>query len=412
MRDLLGFFAARRHTITTVLLRLVVVLVLLGGLFLVLREVIGLGAISPSNQGQGKAITLPTQPSQSTNPATLSGLLRVHSNQIVDASGHTVVLRGAHVTSAFGYVLAWKHGADPFNALNPEVFATMQQQWSMNVVRIPISYWVYLLSPKSYLSKLDTVIQEANAAKLYVVLNNRDDDQAGSPYGTNASLPKPETITLWKMLAGHYKSNPMVMFDIFNEPAQTSWAQWLHGGGTVKGSTGKSAPVIGMQDVVKAVRSVAAQQIIIAEASTEMEGFYGIGNDLLQDPNVMYSMHEYFDWKQHNQDRSPAGWDIKFGSLSATHPVLVGEWAFLPNANHIVFCEHLTTGQADQLVQLFLTYMQQHHVSWTAWDFDLDHLILNYTNFTPTTLNTHWHCGNMSSDAGMGSIIKNYLTTA
>ena len=410
MRNPFDFFVAHKRAATTVFLRSIIVLVLLGGLVLVLKETLELGARSLSNQGQGKAITLPTQSSSSMVSNTISGLLKVQDNHIVDASGQQVVLRGAHVTSAFGYIDAWKHGADPFGALNPEVYAAMVQ-WGMNVVRVPISYWVYQLSPKDYLKKLDTVIQQANAAKLYVVLNNRDDDQAGSPYGTGASLPKPETIALWRIFAKHYASNPMLLFDIYNEPAQTSWAQWLNGGGTMIGSTGKKAPVIGMQKVVDAVRSVGAHQIIIAEASTEMTGFDGIGNDLIKDPNIVYSVHEYFDWRKNNNlDRSPAGWDLKFGNLSTAHPIFIGEWAFLPNANHIVFCEDLTTSQASQLVQSFLSYMQQRNVSWTAWDFDLDHLILNYKSFAPTTLHTHWHCGNMSSDAGMGTLIKQYLT--
>jgi aryl-phospho-beta-D-glucosidase BglC (GH1 family) len=417
-------FKTHKRTIITVVLRLVVVLAIAGGLFLYWKQTMEPG-ITPPGPRQGTGIKLPTQPGSGTIPpsqlsptiknttplANIPGMPHVRGNSILDGSSHPMVLRGAHVTSAFNYILAWNHGADPFIALNPNVFTAMRE-WGMNIVRIPITNWIYQLSPASYLAKLDTVVREANAARLYVVIDDHDDDQAGSPYGSGADVPKPETITFWKAIASHYRTNPMIMFDIINEPKQTDWSTWLHGGGTITGSTGKAAPIVGMQDVVNAIRSVGAPQIIIAEASTEMDGFAGIGNDLIQDPNIVYSIHEYFDYRPNNDlDRSPAGWDVMFGNLSATHPVFIGEWAFLPNANHPVFCENITTFQAVQLVQSFLLYMQQHQVSWTAWNFDPYHLIQDYTSFTPTTLNVPWHCGDMSSHAGMGTIIKQYLLT-
>lgn len=377
-----------------------------------------------SRQGQGGiVIGLPGQPNpqSSTVPITshgpnftptplahVPGLPYVKGNQIIDGGGHPVLLRGAHITSAFNFINAWNHGADPFGALNPGVFAAVRS-WGMNVIRIPLSYWVYLTSPADYMAKLDKIIQEANAARLYVVIDNHDDDQSGSPYGSGANIPKPETIAFWRIFASHYKYNPMIFFDIINEPKQTDWNQWLHGGGTVTGSFGKSALVIGMQDIVDAIRGVGAPQIIIAEAPTTLDGFSGVGSDLINDPNIVYSIHEYFDWTQNNHRRSPAGWDVSFGNLAATHPVYIGEWAFLPNANHPVFCENITAPQADALVWSFLNYMQQHRINWTAWNFDPYHLIQDYTNYTPTSLDIPWTCGNQSSHAGMGSIVKQFL---
>lgn len=205
--------------------------------------------------------------------------------------------------------------------------------------------------------------------------------------------------------------NPLILFDIINEPKQADWNTWLHGGGFVTGSTGKTAPIVGMQDVVNAIRSVGAPQITIAESSTLMDGFSGVGNNLIQDPNIVYSMHEYFDYTKDNNRRMPSGWDVIFGNLSATHPVFIGEWAVLPNAQYPTFCNNLTTPQAEQLVLSFLQYMQQHQVNWTAWNFNPYHLIQDYTNFTPTTFTTPWHCGDTSSHAGMGSIVKQFLAT-
>ena len=344
---------SRRRLRRAVLFVLLIVLTAVGSFFFFWKSALESGKESSSNHG-GTAISLPGHsnlpPSSiSLSPNSLSstpsstplvnvpGLLHVQGNQIIDASGHPLTLRGAHITSSFNYILAWNHGANPYGALNPSVFAAVRS-WGMNIVRIPISFWIYQLSPASYMAKLDSVIQQANAAQLYVVIDNHDDDQSGSPYGSIAEMPKPETITYWKIFASHYKYNSKIMFDIFNEPKQTSWTSWLHGGGFVTGSTSKTAPIIGMQDVVNAIRSVGAPQIVIAESSTILNGFEGVGNNLISDSNVMYSMHEYFDYAKDNHRRTSSGWDQTFGNLAATHPIFIGEWAFLPNANYPVFC--------------------------------------------------------------------------
>ncbi len=409
-----------RRSRGTLLLRLILALAILGGLFFFWKYVIepgrgpfsrhGATVIGLPGQSNPLASAVPISPHAltSTPLVNVPGLLHVRGNHIIDGSGHPLLLQGAHITSAFNYIIAWNHGENPFGALNPGVFAAVHS-WDMNVVRIPISFWIYQLSPASYLAKLDTVIQQANSAQLYVVIDNHDDDQSGSPYGSGAAVPKPETITFWKAIASHYKYNPMLMFDIINEPKQTSWNMWLHGGGFITGSTGKTSPIIGMQDVVDAIRSVGAPQIIIAEAPTTLNGFDGIGNDLIQDPNIIYSIHEYFNYARDDHNRTPWGWDLEFGNLSATHPVFIGEWAFLPNANYSVFCENITAPQANQLVWSFLQYMQQHQANWTAWNFDPYHLIQDYTYFTPTTLDIPWSCGDMANHAGMGSIVKQFL---
>ena len=414
---------SRKRLRRTLVFSLIVVLTIAGGLFLFWNNVNESGKQSSSNQQGGTEIALSGRSNspaatvsiaahspQSTPLANVPGILHIQGNQIIDGSGHPLLLRGAHITSSFNYIVAWNHGANPFGALNPTVFATIRS-WGMNVVRIPISFWIYQLSPASYLAKLDLVIQQAMAAQLYVVIDNHDDDQSGSPYGSNADVPKPETIMFWKVFASHFKYNPRIMFDIINEPKQTNWSMWLHGGGLITGSTGKAATIVGMQDVVDAIRSAGAPQIIIAEAPTTLNGFDGIGNNLIQDPNIMYSIHEYFNYARDNHNRTTWGWDLKFGSLGSAHPVFIGEWAFLPNANYPVFCQNITAPQADQLVLSFLQYMQQHQVNWTAWNFDPYHLIQDYTYFTPTTLDIPWSCGDQTSHAGMGSIVKQFLAT-
>jgi hypothetical protein len=161
--------------------------------------------------------------------------------------------------------------------------------------------------------------------------------------------------------------------------------------------------VLGMQDLVNIVRQQGAKQIVIVEALDNW--FQTIGSIRVQDPNVVYSVHQYFL----PNIRTPTSWDLKFGNFSQQVPLFIGEWAVQVHTIYPSRCSGLTPTQATQLVNEFLAYMQQKMVSWTAYDFGPDQLIVNY-NYTPTELTGPWTCGDLHSTAGMGNLILQYLT--
>jgi len=139
--------------------------------------------------------------------------------------------------------------------------------------------------------------------------------------------------------------------------------------------------------------------------AAEESGWTTIGNHIINDPNIMYSLHVY----DHVAD-PPQVQDVKWGPILHHYPIYYGEWAFLPNANIPAHCKSIPHDQAPQIVENFLNYMASRGANWTAWQFDPGHLIQNYTTFAPTTLNVPWTCGDTTSGAGMGEIIKQYLT--
>ena len=246
-----------------------------------------------------------------------------------------------------------------------------------------------------------------------------DDAKAGSPYGSNATLPKAEDVTFWKAIAAHYKDNPMVMFDVYNEPKAPNWQTWLHGGGTVDG-----AHVVGFQDLVDAIRSVGAKQVIVVEpgsaggkgagtgtdpnAVAEEGGWSTIGTNTINDPNIMYSLHVY------QGIVAPAQvLDAKWGPILNHYPIFYGEWALLPNRSGksgLAHCAGIAPGQADNIVNNFLNYMASRNASWSAWQFAPHTLVQDYRTFTPTSLDTQWTCGDQQANVGMGALIKQYLT--
>jgi endoglucanase len=392
----------RRGIIISMVL-VILVIAIIGGVLLGLRLVQG---------GSATTATTPTAISTSTSATfTTTGILHVEGTQLIDATGHPIILRGAQIESPFNYIKRWERGEQPSASLNSTIFNAMVHDWKMNVLRLPTSNWIYAKYPVDYLNKLDQVVQQANAAGLYVVLDLHDTVQGGSPYSKDATLPKTEDIAYWKTIAAHYKNNPMVLFDLYNEPKYHDWNTWLHGGGTVAGAT-----VVGMQDLVDAIRSVGARQIVIVAPGSAGKGVPGldaaeeggwatVGTHLINDPNVMYTLHVYDKISFTAQQQ-----DTQWGPILNHYPLYYGEWAFLPNAAIPAHCMGVPHDQADQVVKDFLDYMASRHASWSAWDFSPPQLIQDYTTFTPTSLDIPWTYGDPKSAAGMGAIVKQSLT--
>ncbi len=155
-----------------------------------------------------------TFPTVFGSPAA-TGMPYVRGSQIIDGSGHPLILHGAQIESPFNYIKGWESGKRPSTALNSTVFNVMVHDWKMNTLRLPISNWIYAKDTTDYLGQLDQVVQEANTAGLYVVLDLHDNAKSGSPYGDMANMPKSENIPFWQAIAAHYKTNPMVMYDLW-----------------------------------------------------------------------------------------------------------------------------------------------------------------------------------------------------
>ena len=341
-------------------------------------------------------------------PSVASGTIFPHVSgaQLINATGQAFLLRGAQIESPFLFASSWSSikYAEYLIAqkLNSTVFQEMSQKWHMNALRLPVSNWIYAKQPKLFLSLLDTVVQQANQAGLYVMLALNDYAKGGSPYGQGAFMPKPESVQFWKVMAAHYLTNPMVMFDAYNEPHYPDANTWLNGGGTQRGSNGKSTSIVGMQALVNAIRSTHAKQIII------IAGVKTAGTLRISDPNIVYTQHTYYKVAVGN----PAVWDQDWGSFKGHYPLYYGEWALLPNSRVARRCQSATPTNADQKVLAFLNYMKQNQISWTAWKFDVPYLLQDRTNFTPTQLNDphhSWKCNSPNAVAGMGMDVKTFL---
>src|SRR5947207_674401 len=64
-------------------------------------------------------------------------------------------------------------------------------------------------------------------------------------------------LAFWTSVASVFKSDPAVLFDLYNEPHDVSWSCWRNG------CTSPGWQTAGMQSLVTAVRSTRATQPII-----------------------------------------------------------------------------------------------------------------------------------------------------
>src|SRR5205807_1858484 len=145
-------------------------------------------------------------------------------------------------------------------------------------------------------------------------------------------------------------------FDAFNEPAYIDGPSWVNGGGTMIGSTGKTAPILGMQTLVNAIRAVGAKQIIfIGGLAFPVTYAAQTGIQLsIKGRNIVYTKHVYNAVASGN----PTMWDAQLGYFKDLYPIYYGEWALLPNPNasQPQRCLGATMQNANQLVTNFLNY--------------------------------------------------------
>lgn len=352
----------------------------------------------PSSLATAGATAAGAQPTAASGGA--GAMLHVQGARIVDAAGREVVLRGAMIPTSLAYINRYAKGQDPTQILNAATFTAMAS-WHMNAVRINISYWIYQVNPTLYLSQLDRAVAAAHAAGLYVILDYHDDKQSGDQSADG--VMHATTVTFWQIIASHYKSDSMMLFDPMNEPKYSDWQTWLNGDG---------AGIVGYQQIIAAIRGVGANQIIVLEpghgCNCGSSIWQGVDRYLPGDPNVIFSQHDYAEVVSGN----PQAWDAAWGPILGRYPIYYGEWAVLPHANYPIFCRGLTSDNADTVTNTFLAYLQARHANWTAWDFNPSNLVQSFTGYEPTTFQSGapWSCEDSSAaQAGMGLDIKQFL---
>ena len=192
-------------------------------------------------------------------------------------------------------------------------------------------------------------------------------------------------MDFWKQVATRFKNNYRVVFDVFNEPypdgnrdTNEAWRCWRDGGTC----TGIAYPVAGMQELVTAIRSTGAKNLI-------MLGGVQYSNSLSQwlaykptDPenNLAASWHVY----NFNACVNASCWNAAPGGVAAQVPLILGELG----ASATVGSSTVSMANRVAFNNSLMDWMDAHggnYLAWTwnVWGSELD-VVSNYDG-TATT---------------------------
>ncbi len=340
-------------------------------------------AVAMLAQTQGRAATVPLS-------------IAIQGNHFVNGAGQTIRLLGVNHPSSeyacvdgFGYNDGHQDDAD----------AAAVASWNANAVRVPLNEDCWLgingqpnsnqgppepLTMDGYRKAVENYVNDLHAHGLYAILDLHWTAPGAMVANSQEPMPDAHSITFWQSVAQTFKSDPAVIFDVFNEPFdptdpksgddqdplhRVTWDCWENGGcstaaytdngnGTVR--TGSTYPVVGLQALVTTIRDAGATQPV-------MTGGLDYANDLSQwadhapDDPLNQEAASFHNYQGKNCDNA-ACWSSQVAAVAANVPVVTGE--FDEDNFTEAKCANKTPSTFDSD---YMNWADQHGVSYLAW---------------------------------------------
>ncbi|HUI03197.1 MAG TPA: cellulase family glycosylhydrolase, partial [Acidimicrobiales bacterium] len=320
---------------------------------------VGLGVLVYATQ-PGQAIYL-VSPGLLRNagpsvPAVV-GPLQVRGNQVVAADGRPVVLRG---TELYGL----DSSSSPASVTASAVAAA--RAWGANVVRVALGEQLWLPTScaydPGYAAAVDRAVDWITTAGMVAVLELQDSIVSpGCPAGGPHDMAdNPGSLVFWSQVASRYASNPLVAFDLYNEPHDISDAVWLSGGLVTDTATGAVYEAAGMQQLYDAVRSTGAQNLVLVSGNNWANT---VPSAPVQGTNVVDAVHAYTCPNQPPPScatpdpADPTRILSQWVGVGASHPVMVSEFGWP------------STGDGTYMANV-IAYAAAHGWGWSAFAWD------------------------------------------
>jgi endoglucanase len=266
----------------------------------------------------------PTTPGYTTN-----------GNQILDPTGQPVTPRGVNRNGLEFQSQGYGMSDGDFGAM---------YYWGSTIVRLQLSEAFWLPSSckydPAYAERVDQAVLSITRRGMIALLDLHS-TQLGLSCGqlVNGKAADDYSPQFWSDVATRYMSNPMVAFDLFNEPGYPSDVMWQQGGNVTY--QGRTWHVPGMQQLYDAVRATGAGNLVFIEGQ---QFAYDVGVGLRQPIDgygIVYQPHIYY-----KDDSGPLPPDIDSVILpvAAQYPVWVGEFGTQKdsgtyNSNVIAYAE-------------------------------------------------------------------------
>lgn len=204
-----------------------------------------------------------------SNPVSQHGRLQVKGENIVDKNGKTFQLVGM---STHG--LAWYP-----EALSEKTLKTLRDDWKCNTIRLAMyteEYGGYCTgedNKRQMLRHIDNGIKLAKKLGMYVIVDWHILNDG------NPQIHQKEAKLFFKRMAKKYKDYNNVIYEICNEPNNTSWKDNIK-------------PYC--KSIIKIIRKYDKKAIIICGSNTWSQDIHEVLQDKITGyKNIAYSLHFY-----------------------------------------------------------------------------------------------------------------------
>src|SRR6185437_7160789 len=284
---------------------------------------------------------------------TFSGL-KVSGNKLVNQQGQQVVLHGVDRSGAeFDCV-----GGSVFDGPSDAASIQAMKTWNIDVVRVPLNEdcWLGINGVKTggatYQQAIKNFVSILNQQGMYVVLDlHWNAPGATKATGQTNMADKDHSPAFWTSVANTFKGNNTVIFDLYNEPHDISWSCWKDS------SSGSCGTVAGMNQLIQAVRSTGATNVVMAGGlaySSDLSGWLA-NKPTDSTGNLASSWHMYGNSGCEN---SGMCWNTStMTNIINQVPVIVGEFGESSNGS---VC-------GTNIVNTFMNWLDQHQTSYIAW---------------------------------------------
>ena len=315
--------------------------------------------------------TMPLAPAVSYHyhPLDAGDALRVKGDQLFTADGAAIGLFGYKYSAAWACV-GYGRGEEIWASKPPgeSTIRTIQDTWHADVVRIPLNEdcWLSIngVNPQysggNYRRAIAGFVNLLNRNGIYADLDlhwNAPDNRVARKQQLMADAD--HSLPFWISVASAFKSNPFVLFELYNEPhlggyapTGADWDCWLNGCTVASHRT--KWQTAGMQSLVDAVRATGAKQIVIVNGLSWANNLTGWlryrPNDPLRNMAAGFHVHD----NPGQLFLSPSAWRQDLAPVRAAgYPVIATEIA----------------GPKDdvQIVSTFSKWANQNGISYIGW---------------------------------------------
>jgi endoglucanase len=300
--------------------------------------------------------------------------VRVVGNQLVDANGQPTRMLGMNKSGTeFACAQGWGFMDGPSDNGQIALF----KSWGANTIRVPLNQSCWLgtggvsttYGGANYRNFITDWVNRLNANGIIVILDLHWNAPNGALARSQQDMAdRQQSPQFWTSVATHFRSNPSVVFDLYNEPHDISWSVWRNGGMTRGGWE-----AAGYQELINAVRATGAAQPVIVNGMN----WAGDLSQWLQhrptDPlNQIIAGAHIYDFSQFN---TVADWDRTIAPVAAQVPVYMGE-----------FGDHTCGTTFNRVIMDWMDKTGLSYTAWTwnTWDCGSGPAIISSHDGTPT----------------------------